>query len=49
MENRRKKITTTLPQELLHQLKVQAAKENRKISAIFEELVTAYLEKAENS
>ena len=39
------KFTTTLDQELIEQLKIQAIKENRSAASIIEELVQNYLEK----
>lgn len=39
----KKKVTTTLPPELFHSVKVQAAKEGRTLSAVMEELITKYL------
>lgn len=43
------KFTTTLNSELLQKIKIQAIKENRSVSDILEELISAYLkEKEEN-
>lgn len=41
----KKKVTTTLPPDLFQQIKVQAAKENRTLSEILEELIVEYLKK----
>lgn len=38
------KLTTSIDPDLLYKLKVQAAKENRRISAILNELIEKYLQ-----
>lgn len=44
----KKKVTTTLPPDLFREIKIQAAKENRTLSEIMEELISAYLKEKSN-
>jgi len=41
----RKKFTTTLDEQLIQQLKIQAVKESTNVSKILEKLISEYLEK----
>lgn len=43
----RKKFTTTLDEDLIQRLKMQAVKERTEVSKILERLVTRYLEAVE--
>lgn len=44
----KKKFTTTVDEELLEKIKIQAIKEKRSVSDLLEELILAYLEKEAN-
>jgi len=46
MKAERAKFTTSLKQDLLKQLKIEAIKTGRNVNDILEELVQEYLEKA---
>lgn len=41
----RKKFTTTLDEQLIQQLKIQAVKEGTDVSKILEKLISEYLKK----
>lgn len=44
----KKKFTTTVDEELLEQVKIQAIKEKRSVSDLLEELIKDYLKKTTN-
>lgn len=43
----KKKFTTTVDEELLEQIKIQAIKERRSVSDLLEELIQKYLDSVE--